>query len=816
MSLRAARLVAFVVLALGAAGRVAAQDGPAADGAGERPEDLEVLKDEKVDEPVRFCPKCNRQPKPDARYCVFAHDASAPTPLEILDAHPQSECTHCYRFGEPNDDYCRFDGHRMKKAAFTPEQQNARRRIFEERGGGALGEELWETAGKHFDAAAELAPLGQRGPLRARAAYARGRMHLAAGRLDRAVVELLLAASLDANAADVFFALGETYAQAGDASNAVRAFDRAIELAPDDPRAHTGRGGALAGLGETERALADLARAMELAKPDDPDPWVRRAVIHLNAGRPRDAVRDLDEAIARDPDSADHYLVCGTARQAIGGTEGLSRAVEDFDRAIEVDPKRADAHFRRGLALARLGETARAETAFAVAVGLDPELFPVILKLTGDEPTGPTDPRLPLARAAVEGARTFAREGKWNDVVRSLLIAIHYVPDEASTHKLLGDALARVGRTADAIAAYREALRLAPNLVEARFARGFLHASAGHDAEAEADFDAVLERFPKHPLALNARGEVRYRTDRHAEAKADFDAAIEADPKFSVAYYNRALALKKLATGADEARFIAEAREDLYRALFLDPFDAKAHVQNGLLAFRVGDHRAARDAFRLAAELLPNDPLVHYDLGLALEYGRDGDRWVRRGGDYDRDAAIAAYRRARNLDPRHAAAALNLGILEIEAGEHARAATSLRAAQRVAESQADQKDLAVSAAYHLGIALEHDSEGRRRSSGANLQGAIDAYDDALRLDSRHFEARLNRALVKLARGEDGAAHEELAALHSRDRQNLDVLLNLALARRYLGRDDADPLLTEYRRLGGDAELARRVGAVRAR
>jgi len=704
----------------------------------------------------------------------------------------------------------------MSKTSFTPEQQNSRRRIFEERGGGALGEELWGPAAKHFDAAAELAPLGQRGRLRARAAYARGRMNLAENRLERAVVELLLAASLDGSAADVFFAMGETYAQAGDAQNAVRAFDRAIRLAPDDSRAYTGRGGALAGLGETDRALADLARAMELAKPDDPDPWLRRAVIHLNAGKPADAVRDLDEAIRRDPETADNYVVRGTAHRMAGGTDNLRLAVADFERAIEIAPTRADAHFRRGLSLAKLGDDEAASNAFAVAVGLDPQLFPVILELTGDEPTGPTDPRVPLAAASVRAARKFAGEKKWSDVVRSLLIAIHYVPDEAGTHKMLGDALVQTGRGPEAIAAYSEALRLAPNLLDARFARGFLHASLGHDEEAEADFDIVLEKRPNHALARNARGEVRYRTGRHLDAKGDFDLAIEANPTFAVAYYNRALTLKKLASEGNEAARIAAARADLFRALFLDPFDGKAHVQNGLLAFRVKQHRVARDAFRLAAELMPNDALVQYNLGLALEYGQQDDVWVRRGGDYDREGAIAAYRRARRLDPRHVGAALNLGILELAAGEYARAANSLQSAKRIAETQTGKSALVVTAAYHLGVSLEYDADGVRRSSKASLPAAVEAYEAALRVEPDHFNARLNLALVKLARGEDTAAHEELTALRSKKPRHLDVLLNLALARRYLGRDDADPLLTEFRRLGGKEELATRVGAVRKR
>jgi Flp pilus assembly protein TadD len=54
--------------------------------------------------------------------------------------------------------------------------------------------------------------------------------------------------------------------------------DRALQLAPDDPYALTGRGVAYRNLGRNEEAVRDLDRALQLA-PDTP--WILEQLRHL-------------------------------------------------------------------------------------------------------------------------------------------------------------------------------------------------------------------------------------------------------------------------------------------------------------------------------------------------------------------------------------------------------------------------------------------------------------------------------------------------------------------------------------------------------
>src|SRR5437868_7982873 len=71
--------------------------------------------------------------------------------------------------------------------------------------------------------------------------------------------------------------LGMALRSQGRLGQASQAFDRAVQLAPDDADAHINRGIAFHGLRQLERAVASYDRAIEL-KPDFADAYNNRGV----------------------------------------------------------------------------------------------------------------------------------------------------------------------------------------------------------------------------------------------------------------------------------------------------------------------------------------------------------------------------------------------------------------------------------------------------------------------------------------------------------------------------------------------------------
>jgi tetratricopeptide (TPR) repeat protein len=157
-----------------------------------------------------------------------------------------------------------------------------------------------------------------------------------------------------------------------------------------------------------------------------------------------------------------------------------------------------------------------------------------------------------------------------------------------------------------------------------------------------------------------------------------------------------------------------------------------------LLDFHVGKlaEQAAPVARRLAREARRSEaPLT-------------ADQWYDLGTDVEAaapDDARDAYGRAVALDPRHAAARVNLGRLLQDAGRPAEAADQYRAALAAQPAHS-------TAAFNLGTALE--DLGRRAE-------AIEAYLKALEADEEFADAHFNLARLYERTGDRAAALRHL-------------------------------------------------------
>lgn len=116
------------------------------------------------------------------------------------------------------------------------------------------------------------------------------------------LAESARALELDSTLADAWTARGYMlrYANPRTYAGVREAFERAIALAPRDAEAHLQFGWALEHLGERERALATLHRAIEL----DPERVITRSTLAwvlFNARRYAEVIAQMDSSIATQP-----------------------------------------------------------------------------------------------------------------------------------------------------------------------------------------------------------------------------------------------------------------------------------------------------------------------------------------------------------------------------------------------------------------------------------------------------------------------------------------------------------------------------------
>jgi len=161
----------------------------------------------------------------------------------------------------------------------------------------------------------------------------------------------------------------------------------------------------------------------------------------------------------------------------------------------------------------------------------------------------------------------------------------------------------------------------------------------------------------------------RLTRDAIAKAIAYFDQAIALDSGYALAYAGKASAMGPLFYFrlAPYEPGLEEMRSAARRALELDDQLGEAHVALGIIHFFYEwDWPAAEREFRRATELNPGDPHAFHMLA----------NYLRAMGRVD--DAIAARRRALELDPLNARTAITLGKDYVVAGQYDRAAEQYR------------------------------------------------------------------------------------------------------------------------------------------
>ena len=339
------------------------------------------------------------------------------------------------------------------------------------------------------------------------------------------------------------------------------------------------------------------------------------------------------------------------------------------------------------IALWRSGRALEAEwacEALLAGPGDDPEVLALLAEIYGA--TGrPALAGRSLERLAVlypEDAATHRRLGDaWlaagqpNSAVKAFERALEIEPDSARAHNNLGRALHELARPADALRHYERALALRPDYAIAHNNRGLALVELGRPQEALESYrraSALEDGFwQAHCNAGNALA----RVERLPDAIESYTRAIEMQPDATEALLGRAGARQRL------FRFEA-ALADIDEVLALRPADALAlaHKASVLLDLRRADQ--ALGCAERALALQPQLAQTHHVWGCALralhryEEARAaceratqlqpdwGLAWLHCGSLLDDlcelDAARECYRRALAADERLLGARLRL------------------------------------------------------------------------------------------------------------------------------------------------------------
>ena len=602
-----------------------------------------------------------------------------------------------------------------------------------------------------------------------------------------------------------WFYLGLARWRTGNLDEANKAFQQALTLAPNrvGTRFYLGRILEEAGAGNVEvlnLALQQYLDELRLRRGRDVVEVLNAlGRVYYLAGRPREAIEQLERCIALSPKYVEALFDLGRAQDARGEYDEAAKTyrsakeiLTEWQDALQ-RLQRLQAENRRDPKITE--ETVQAEYGLAAQFAMELQLWPELNLALGDTEDRRGD--FAAARSAYREAAEAAQLGNPDDPRVPTRIGLAYLHDAQDLFFKQHVIYQPIGVLKASQKEFQRALQLSPNLAEAHNGLGQVYLMEANNlisapalqiephsyADAEAEFTAALQGRPDWADALLNLGRAQLAHAQSIENDVARGGEPTGDPAAlrnqAITHLRRAVAVApgravthgELAWALVDVGQLDEARQEALLATQLDRNEVSGFLAAGLAAYYLGDPAQAAGSFERATELSRDRYEPHRFLGdalfqlqswarareeyrLALQYlpeayvtntalvRADTLRWIAltysNTGLHDR--AIETLREALSLDPQYFEARRQIAREYAAMKEFDAAAESLRRAAQTAPSQR----LAADVYWQLGQLRE--TEGKPHE-------AIAAYTQALTLDAGHAEAR--RALERL--GPAGAA-----------------------------------------------------------
>ncbi len=344
---------------------------------------------------------------------------------------------------------------------------------------------------------------------------------------------------LNPNNAESFYQRGNANYDLKKYPEAIADYSQTIALNPKYFDAYFNRGLARYDFNDKRGAIEDYTQALNL-QPNDADTYYKRGIVYLELQDYKTAIQDFNAVIRLQPSLVKAYHARGLAR---AGSADLQGAIGDYTEAIKLDAQNVDALYSRGRARFHLGDYQGALADYSQVIAIDPK--------NGDAYANRCSTQLNLG----------AHQAAIDDCTQ----AISLNDKDAVAYNNRCIAYLNLKDYPKAIADCTQAVTLNPNDYNALSNRG-LARSAGGDAQgAIGDFTAAIGLNPNDAEAYANRAKVYQQLNNYNSAIADYVQAIRINPNYAAAYYGRGSVRRSL---GDKAGAISDYEKA--GKLFLD------------------------------------------------------------------------------------------------------------------------------------------------------------------------------------------------------------------------------------------------------
>jgi tetratricopeptide (TPR) repeat protein len=233
---------------------------------------------------------------------------------------------------------------------------------------------------------------------------------------------------------------------------------------------HVEQGIAYRDEGEFEKAIVAFERAIEL-DPDEAHAYRNLGTVYGDQDRWEESAAAYERAIQIDPEFGQAY---GDLMLSYIHLEKIPEARAAGEKALELAPDYAPAHNNLGLVYQEQGELDKAIAEFEKAIELDP-----------DDPSPHTNLGI-----------IYKEQGDFDLAIAEYERAIDLAPGDPKPHNNLGNVYKQQGEFEMAMAEYEKALQVDPDYPTAVASLGLLYAEQDMPDKAIVQFKTYLERWP--------------------------------------------------------------------------------------------------------------------------------------------------------------------------------------------------------------------------------------------------------------------------------------------------------------------------------
>lgn len=183
-----------------------------------------------------------------------------------------------------------------------------------------------------------------------------GKYQTQTGRLDEALKSFEQARQLNPNDAEVYTGLGVIYMQRSQPDLAFNSFNQAVQLDPNEIDAHFWLGALYNGQSQRDKAIAEYEKTVQL-KPDWALAWRYLGDQYAAKGDFDTAIQKYNIAIQKSDKQIEAFYQRGNAYRAKGQRQ---QAQDDYDRALALNQNYAPALLQKAITYEEVGDTGKA------------------------------------------------------------------------------------------------------------------------------------------------------------------------------------------------------------------------------------------------------------------------------------------------------------------------------------------------------------------------------------------------------------------------------------------------------------------------